>query len=167
MNYYIFRHGKTFFSKNDIPYGNQVETAKILPEAIPPLERLAKYLKNIKTDFNVSSTYTRCRQTAEIVEKISGKKFEFDPLLHDWDPRNETVEDTAKRIETFYIQLTTSNLQPKSVCICTHGYPLAMLKSLVVTSTIDLSKINDYPTTGVLLVIKDGKAEEIDFNQKW
>ena len=61
MNFYIFRHGATYYSKYDISYGEQVETAEILPEGIAAVKRLGKYLKNIDTDFNVSSPYQRCR----------------------------------------------------------------------------------------------------------
>ncbi len=168
MDFYIFRHGKTEFSgktpSEDHNYGEKTETAEILPEAIPPLERLGKYLKSIKTDFNVSSPYLRCKQTVAIVGKFSGKEFTFDTLLHDIDHRVESVEDTARRMEAFYSQLTSHYPPRSSVAICTHGYPIAMLKSLALTSKVDLSKINDYPTTGVLLSIKDGKVSYKDFN---
>lgn len=164
MDYYIFRHGPTYFSKKGIPYGDQVETAEILKEGFPAIERLGKYLKGIKTDFNVTSPYLRCRQTVEIVSKNSDKFFEINNLLHDYDPRNETIEDNAKRITDFYNDLITHTPEYSSVAICTHGYPIAMLKDLVLTGKIDLSKINDYPETGVLTVIKNSTISEINFN---
>ncbi len=168
MNLYIFRHGKTEFTgdkpSQDMAYGEKVETAQIVPQGIAAIERLGNYLKDVESDFNVSSTFLRCRQTVAIVEKFSGKKFEYDALLHDWDPRNETVEDSAKRIEGFYLKLKAANYA--SVCICTHGYPIAMLKSLGLKGRVDFADLPNYPTTGTLTVIKNAQAEVIDFNQR-
>jgi broad specificity phosphatase PhoE len=170
MNWYIFRHGKTAFSGKtpwqDRSYGSKTETAEILPEGIPVLKRLGKYLKDIATDFNVSSPYLRCKQTVAIVGNESGKHFTFDPLLHDIDHRVEKPWDTAKRITAFYKELTTHNPPHTSVCVCTHGYPIAMLKSLILTGKVNLLRIMDYPTTGVLLSIVDGKVSYEDFNDK-
>jgi len=164
MNFYIFRHGETYFSKNNLDYNEHVEDAQILAEGFPALEHLGGFLKNVETDINISSTYKRCRQTVKIVGRRSEKKFVFEALLRDWDSRNETVEGTANRITDFHQQLTANDQQLKSVCICSHGYPIAMLKSLILTGKVDLSKLDDYPETGVLLIIKHGKVEEIDFN---
>ncbi len=164
--FYIFRHGKTEFSGkdpwHDRSYGEKTETAEILPEGIPALERLGKYLKDIPTEFNVSSPYVRCRETVAIVGEFAEKKFIFDPHLHDIDHRVESVQDTANRIETFYSELITHNYS--SVAVCTHGYPIAMLKSLALTGKVNLLKITDYPTTGVLLSIEDGVVSYKDFN---
>lgn len=167
MNLYIFRHGKTAFTGNnpyqDKVYGDQVEVAEILPEAIPVIVKLGKFMKGIKTDFNVSSPFLRCRQTVDIVEKHSGKKFVFDPLLHDIDHRTETVEMVARRITEFYQRLMTKDY--KAVSICSHGYPIAMLKSLALEGKVNMSKLMDYPTPGVLLSIVEGKASYKDFNE--
>jgi broad specificity phosphatase PhoE len=45
---------------------------EILPEGIPAVKRLADYLKDIKTDINFTSPYLRCKQTVDIISKVSG-----------------------------------------------------------------------------------------------
>src|SRR3989344_7569666 len=125
MNLYIFRHGMTYFSKKDIPYGNQVETAEILPEGIPVIKRLGEYLKDIPTDANFTSPFKRCMQTSGIISDITGKKFQVDHDLHDWDPRVETVENMIARILLFCLKLHATSYS--SVTICTHGYPINAL----------------------------------------
>lgn len=162
MNFYIFRHGKTAFSGTNLEYEDQVETAPVLPEGVPPLEQLGKYLKDIPTDFNVSSVFLRCQQTVDIVSTISGKRFEFDILLHDIDYRFETEKDVAKRITEFYDKLVAQ--KHSSVAICTHGYPISMLKYLILEGKVNMSKLMDFPKTGVLLSIEDGKVSYKDFN---
>lgn len=162
MNFYIFRHGKTEFSGTNLEYEDQVESAEILPEGVPVLERLGSYLKDISTDFNISSTFLRCRQTVDIVSTISGKKFEFNTMLHDIDYRFETEKDVAKRITEFYRGLKTKDY--KSVAICAHGYPISMLKYLILDGKVNMNKLMDFPKTGELLTIENGKVSYKDFN---
>src|SRR4030066_2181504 len=116
MDLYIFRHGETYFSKFDIPYGEMIESAEILPEAVPVIEKLAKHFQNVKTDANFSSPFVRCRQTVEIVEKISGKKFIYENELKDWHLGKETLDNMILRIKNFYEELIKKNY--KSVAIC-------------------------------------------------
>ena len=101
MDLYIFRHGTTYFSKTDIPYGDKMETAEILPEAYAPIEKLADYLKDITTGANYSSPYKRCVQTVQIVEKTTQKKFTFDDRLKDWYLGKETINTMLERITNF------------------------------------------------------------------
>jgi broad specificity phosphatase PhoE len=162
MNFYIFRHAMTYFSKNDVPYGDQVESAEILPEGIPIVKKLALYLKNIKTDVNFSSPYKRCRQTVEIVKEITGKDFTFDERLHDYNPRNENIEEMFKRLTGLYGILKEKNY--KNVAICTHGFPIATLIALMTKGKVDESDLENYPDTGILVIVKDKKVEYLDFN---
>lgn len=160
MNYYIFRHGETYFSKLDIPYGDQVETAEILPEGIPAIEKLAKELKNIPTDANFTSPYKRCLQTVEIVKNITGKVFTIDERLHDINA--ETIDEMVDRISEFYEEIKTGNYE--NIAICTHGYPIAVLKSLITKGEFEIDKLKSYPDPGALVKIINGKIEQIDFN---
>ncbi len=163
MDFYIFRHGETYYSKHNIPYGLNVENASILPESIPITKRLAEYLKNINTDCHMASPYLRCRQTVEIVEQITGKEFEYDDLLHDYNPNLESVTDTAKRTKKFYENISQKDY--KQIAICTHGYPIAMLKSIITKGYINTNPERlVYPQTGVLLIIKNKKISFVDFN---
>lgn len=161
--FYIFRHAETYFSKNNINYGDKTETAPILEEGIPTIKRLAEYLQNIKTDANFSSTYLRCRQTVEIVSSITQKEFTFDENLRDYYTKNETIEDVVGRIKTFYDSLRTNSF--KSVAICTHGYPIAMLTDFITKGKFDMNNLGNYPQPGILTVIKKKEVELVDFNR--
>lgn len=162
MNYHIFRHGETYFSKKNIGYGDQTETAAILESGIPAIKRLAEYLKKIKTDANFSSTYLRCRQTVEIVSSITQKEFTFDENLRDYYSTNETIEDVVNRIKIFYNSLQAKSY--KSVSICTHGYPIAILIDFIMQGKFYMNNLGNYPKPGILVIIKDKKVELIDFN---
>lgn len=152
----------THFSKNGLPYGDMVETAEILPEGIPSIKRLGEYLKNIQTDANFTSPYKRCLETSGIVSEITGKKFVVDENLRDWDPRNGTVEEMVERILTFChnMQHTTYN----SLSLCTHGYPINAIVAFFIKGKIESDDLDNYPETGVLTTIEDGKVNYINFN---
>ena len=63
MIYYIFRHGETYFSKNDVPYGTKFNSAELLPEFIPVTERLGEYLKDKLGNNNFTSPFLeQCKQ---------------------------------------------------------------------------------------------------------
>ncbi|MFC1600543.1 phosphoglycerate mutase family protein [Patescibacteria group bacterium] len=160
MNYYIFRHGETFFTKNDLPYGDQAETAQVLEEGIPAIKALAKYLKNKNTNAHFSSPYPRCKQTAGIVEKFIQKKFIYDNRLHDFNA--ESINNMVNRLKSFYEELKSKNY--KNIAICTHGYPIAVLRSLITKDKFTLADLNSYPKPGMLVEIENGKTKLINFN---
>ena len=172
MNYYIFRHGETFATKGHTEYGDKILSASTLPEGIPVTKRLAEYLKNIQTDFNVRSELLRVEQTAEIITKITEKKFETDARLNDTMvapkelkdvyPHTETKDEFITRIKSFLTDLQSKPYE--TVLIGTHGGVIAALKHLVVNGEFDYHSIMDIPKPGVLTIIKDGEIEEIDFN---
>lgn len=162
MNLYIFRHGATYFSKNHIPYGDHVETAEILPEGIPAIKELALYLKNIPSDKNFTSPFVRCVKTSGIVSETTGKQFEVDKDLRDWDPRRETTREMISRILRFTDHLKSGNY--KSVCICTHGYPINALIAYFIKGKIKESDLPDFPEPGVLATIENKKLSYKNFN---
>jgi broad specificity phosphatase PhoE len=162
MILYIFRHAETYFSKHDIPYGEMMESAEILPEGIPAVESLAKYLQGVETDANFSSPYIRCRQTIEIIEGVTEKKFLFDEKLKDWDSRKETLGKMISRIKNFYAELARSNYQ--NIAICTHGYPINALIALAKKGRVKSSDLYHYPQPGVLVIIKNKEVNYVDFN---
>lgn len=160
MNFYIFRHSETYFSKTDTPYGKSEDTAEILPEGIPVTERLAGHLKNIRFDELFSSPYKRCVQTVEIIGKIIKQKFSFDEKLSEF--RNENIQEMVARLENFIKSLEGKNYN--NIAICTHGYPIAVLTDLILKGEFDEKNLDNYPNPGVLLIFKEGKLEKIDFN---
>jgi broad specificity phosphatase PhoE len=162
MKLYIFRHGMTYFSKHDLPYGDQVETAAILPEAVPTIERLASGLLKVPTDVNLSSPFKRCLQTSSIVSEITGKKFTVDEKLRDWDPRNETVEEMIERVLLFCKGLESKHFN--SVAICTHGYPINAIVAFFTKGKIEKEDLDNFPDPGVLVTIENQKANYKDYN---
>ncbi len=165
--YYLFRHGDTFVTKGQrlwyyptflpetaFSYGTKVFSASILDEAKPVIQKLAEYLKDIPTDFNTSSQFRRCRQTVQIVEKITHKEFVFDKRL------NEFVFETPwrfrYRVRSFLQDLQHKNYQ--SVAICTHGAVLAMIASILTGKKVG------FPKPGVLVIIKGNEISYKDFN---
>lgn len=163
MDYFIFRHGETYFSKNEISYGDAVESAEILPEGIPTIKKLANYLKDIPTDVNYSSPFKRCRQTVEIVSKITSKKYIFDDRLHDWLPEKETIQDVIDRVKDFYNEIST--IPYNSVSICTHGYPISGLIQLIKLGRVNEAELDNFPDPGVLTIISSNNLKTIDFNK--
>jgi broad specificity phosphatase PhoE len=160
MNYYIFRHGETFFTKNDLPYGDQAETARILKEGVPAIKRLGKYLRDKNTDAHFSSPYPRCKQTVKIVKNIIKKEFIFDDRLHDFNA--ESINNMVERIKSFYEEI--QNKDYKNIAICTHGWPISILQGFIIKNSFDLANLENYPNPGTLVEIENGKEKIINFN---
>lgn len=151
MKIYIFRHGQTIESKYNLIYSQERKlTADILPETVPAIKRLGKFLSKIKTDANFTSPIKRCLQTVEIVQRVSEKEFEVDENLREWMDPVESFENLTKRIKVFYDKITNSNYQ--SVCVCSHGAVIAGIKSFSENQSFPIEKLHDYPEPGVLLV---------------
>lgn len=172
MKFYIFRHGETFSSiNNDSGYGDKQFTAEILPEGRVVIEKLAEYLAAAKPDHAASSEILRARQTADIVSNITGVKFKTDPRLNEMldenglepnYPYSGYFEEKRAEVESFLDEMKKKNF--RTVFVCTHGYVIAALKNLLVYNSFPLEKVHDYPKPGVLIIVENGVAREIDFN---
>ena len=163
MNYYIFRHGETLFTKNNIPYGDSVETAEIIPETIPVIERLGNYLKDKIDNDNYTSPFKRAIQTVEIVEKITNKKFTSDERIREegLSSADETIVQLEERLRNF---LGDVSKNAKNIAVCSHGWPIAGLISIITNNRLTKFDLSDYPKCGELTVIEDGVLKTLDFN---
>lgn len=159
--YYIFRHGETFATRQKRWYWHKLYSATILEEGKPSVLRLADYLKKIATDYNVSSPFLRCRQTAEIVSVTTGKEFKFDTRIG--EHTFELPWEFKNRILNFINEMENSDKQ--NILICTHGVIIQMLIRYLAKDSLTLHERIVAPLPGVLTVIKDGKLKEIDFNK--
>lgn len=159
QTFYIFRHGATFFSESDTPYGDQALTAQILPDAHIAIEKLAKYLADVPTDKNFRSAVSRCAQTTQIITAITGREFEVDQRLTEY--YQETFDQLRERVASFIQEMEISGY--RDIWICTHGAVMSAMKHLLLTKKYELADLMDYPKTGVLWIIKDGQVEEISF----
>lgn len=154
------RHGETFASRDGVPYGDRELTAQILPSGISAIERLGKYLKEINTTVNYTSELPRCVQTSQIVSRITGKTFTNYPML------NELFEDSFEKFNSRMEQLVEKleSYQGQIYLLCTHGAVISALKYLLTTGNYAIHNLMDYPNTGMLMIIKNGKVELLDFN---
>ena len=158
--YYIFRHGQTKYSKYHLPYPKDNRFVEILPESKVAIEKLAKYLKKIKSLKNFSSEYRRCQQTAEIVTKITGLKFKKDKRLN--EKSGENFGDFKARVKDFIEEIEKKNYE--MVMICSHGAIIAALRKMLLKKSLRITNLPFYPKTGVLMIVNGKKIEYIDFN---
>ena len=153
---YIFRHGETNVTKNHLgSYGDEVFTAPILPEFIPSIEKMGEYLKNIPSEHNFSSEILRCKQTVEVVSRVTGKVFKFDPRINEVDP-DESISDLALRISDFLKSLN----KDQTIMICTHGAIIAGIVSLVIKNSFTDGDYLNFPQPGTIWRVTN-KIEEV------
>ena len=158
--YYIFRHGLTLAVKRKRWYWQTLYSAQIVEEGKPSIERLAEYMKYVKADYYVCSPFIRCKQTATIVSKATGKKFVTDKRIGEYV--FEFPWNFKKRILRFITDMEASDY--KTIVICTHSIAIEMLIQFVTNGKLRFSHRLTAPLTGVLTIIKDGKITEKNFN---
>lgn len=159
MRFYIFRHGMAVHPNEG--YGSRILTAELLPEGIPPIQRLGRYLAQAPSEYQVRSTVLRCQQTAAIVTEATGKDFVPDPRLTEY--HQESFDELVRRAQSFADEMLASGYQ--NVMICTHGAVIAALKHLITEGSFERRDETDYIQTGQLLIINDDKSIEVlDFN---
>jgi broad specificity phosphatase PhoE len=159
MTFYIFRHGMAVHPNEG--YGSRVLTAELLPEGIPPIQRLARYLIHVVSDYQACSEVLRCRQTAAIVTEATGKTFVIDPRLKEY--HQETFDELSGRTKAFCDEIQQSVYQ--GVMICTHASVIAALKHYLTDGYFDRRHETDFIKTGQLMIIHDDNSIEVlDFN---
>lgn len=167
-DFYIFRHGDTEESGNIIRkiFGHigDSHNLPILAKGIPALERIGNYLKNIPTDANFCSPYLRCTDSAKIIGTVAKKKYVSDERLRELEKNGEKFSEFYKRVSDFLKEIDKKNYS--AVSICTHGAVIAAIKHLKTSGKFYFFQILDFPKPGNLLVIKNGKVEDLDFNSR-
>lgn len=160
--FYIFRHGETFATKLKSFYWHRIYSAPILDEGKPALVRLGNFLKDKPSDVNFCSPFLRCRQTAEIVSKITGKEFKVDRRIREYE-YFELPYFLKRRILNFLKEMESSKYN--SVMICSHAIIISLMIQYLTQGNIRLTNRIIAPLPGVLTIIKNGKAETINFNE--
>ena len=157
--FYLFRHALS--TRSNQGYGDLILTATILPEETPPIERMGEYLKTLPDGYNISSDLLRCRQTAEIITKVTGRQFVFDPRLREMV--DETFAAVRGRVENI---LAEFNSRPEEhIFVCTHGVVIAAIKRFLLNGDFVENDQNDYPLCGELVIIQGKNVNYLDFNQ--
>lgn len=159
--YYIFRHGETFVTKGGGWYWHRLYSAPILEEGRPIITKLAEYMKNVPSDYNVCSPFLRCQQTAEIVNKITGKVFTTDRRIREWD--FEVPYYFKRRVLNFAVEMEKSEHQ--TIVICSHAYVIQVLVQYLTHGNVSLRQLVAAPLPGVLTIIKNKELTEINFNK--
>ncbi len=164
MIYYIFRHGETFYTKNNFPYGENFETAEIIPESVPVIERIGSYLKDKIADNNYTSPFKRALQTVEIIENITGKKFIVDERLSEegLSRAQETINQLEERLKGFVANI--ENNKVSSIAICSHGWPIAALIAILTKGNVTKMDLSCFPKCGELTIIENKSIKTLDFN---
>jgi broad specificity phosphatase PhoE len=157
---YLFRHGLATHSKRG--YGKGIVSAHILPEGIPPIQKIGTHLKNISNCLYFSSEFIRCRETNAIVTQLTGKSFDYDSRLN--EKYKETIGDVRKRVSEFLKDV--SFLPQTNIILCTHGVIIAAIKNLLFSSKFVTKHLVDYPLTGELMIIEEKSFKTINFNTK-
>jgi len=145
--YYLFRHGLAIKPGQNYQPNNQ--NIPLLPEAKKDIIKLANKLKHINTDLNLCSQYLRCRQTADLVAQITGKKFIIDAKLNEF--QSETFAQFKNRIKSFLKKIHSQNSQ--HILICTHGAVIAAITHLVKEGKFKLKHELDYPPPAGLRIL--------------
>jgi broad specificity phosphatase PhoE len=166
-DYYVFRHGDTRDSGNlltrIIGHMSDSHGLPILPKGIPALEKIGGYLKNIPTDANFCSPYLRCTDSAKIAGTIAKKIFVPDERLKEME-HGESFSSLLTRVKDFLNEIDKKNYS--AVSVCTHGAVIAAIKHLKTNGKFFFFQVIDYPRPGNLIIIKNGKVEDLDFNGK-
>lgn len=159
--YYIFRHGETFVTKKGGWYWHKLYSAPILEEGKPVIAKMAKYLKKIDSDYHVRSPFLRCQQTADIVTDMTGKIFEVDRRIREWDW--EIPYYFKKRVLYFLQEMETSDKQV--ILVCTHAFVIQLLVQYLTTGKVGWRQLLVAPLPGVLTIIKEKQVQIMDFNK--
>lgn len=158
---YLFRHGETIATQNRFQwYGIHFFSADILPIGVPTIEKLGEYLKDVKTDLNLTSPFKRCKTTSGIVGKKSNKEFTWHSLLTD---HFFIVPPLIfkRRVKRFYKEIMQSSAE--SIAVCTHEAVIKAIYNLYCKENnfkMDL-KLNSKP--GVLTILSNGEVQQISF----
>jgi broad specificity phosphatase PhoE len=164
--YYIFRHGLATYRKSG--YGEEIISAKLLPEGVVAIGKLAGFLKDIPTDVNFCSEIYRCIESAEIVTKITSKKFKVDGRLNEYSVdenySHETIDQVRARVLEFLMERESDETN-KTFLVCTHGAIISAIRSILTKGNWQKDDLLNFPSTGSLLIIhSDGRVEEKEFS---
>ncbi|MBI4973443.1 histidine phosphatase family protein [Candidatus Roizmanbacteria bacterium] len=147
---FLVRHGLSTLNKRG--YGRKKLTADLLPQGIIDAEKAAGYLKNIHDSHNFSSDIPRCKQTAEIISRITGKLFHYDKRLTEF--YHETFTDFKKRIINFLEELPA--VSESNIIICTHAAVVVAIKYLITEDKFIRMDLADEPLEGEIVILKRG-----------
>lgn len=154
MVWYLFRHGQTFFTKFNIPYGPFVRIAPLLPEGKKQAEKVAENLLDKNIEILYSSPYPRCRQTAQIVSQKIHLPIIYDERLKEQQMTSgrETLAEASQKLAEFINEVKVKKHQ--TVALCSHGWPLAIIINLLKKGQVTRGDLDKHPKPGEIVEIQ-------------
>lgn len=152
---FAFRHGVATTRLDG--YGDEVETATLLPQGLAAVENLASFLAEQKVNALWVSPIKRCQQTAEIVAAATGLAVETQPLLSEY--YNESWQDFHSRMNELLNVIRAAGQASHQagnelrLGVCTHGAVISALSHLATGREFTQWDLFDYPTPAGLRVI--------------
>lgn len=156
---YLVRHGLSTLDPRG--YGEHQLTAGLLPEGAGAIERIAGRLKEVPASFNASSPVLRCRQTAEIISRITGKHFVFDGRLTDL--YREPFASFSERLRAFTSEI--AERPEEHIIVCTHSAVITGISQYILGGTFTFQEEYDDPREGELMIIENNTRRTISFNR--
>ena len=136
-------------------YGPRHFSARIDTGSVDDIKKIGTWLQTKPLDLIMTSEYLRCRETAEIITEIINKEYTLDNRLN--SIFFETPWQVKKRVVRFLEDRERS--EQNHIAICTHGYIIAVLQSLLLNKKLTLIDTFKQIQPGVLLVLSRGKME--------
>lgn len=155
---YFFRHGLA--TRSTSGYGDQIVTAELLPEGVPAVERMAKFLTTQPYDAGFRSEFIRCQQTASKITQLTGQGFVPDPRLNEF--HLESFDVFTARVQAWCEWIQKQSYQ--HVWVCTHGAVIAAAKNLLTKGFYEPDDELDFPYTGEIWIVNNSNVERHDFN---
>lgn len=155
---YLVRHGLATLDPQG--YGDRKLTAGLIPGGVRAIGHIARFLKDVPASFNVSSDVPRCRETAAIITRITGKVFIFDKRLTEF--HRETFAEFLTRVESFTRDL--SRIPQDNIVVCSHSAVITGIKDLLTKGAFAYEKEYDYPKEGELVIVHKGESRTLNFN---
>lgn len=155
---YLVRHGLATLDPSG--YGERRMTAGLLPEGAGAIKRIAARLKDVPPSYNVSSPVPRCRETAEIITRVTGKQFVFDDRLTEL--YQEPFTSFSARVRAFTDEL--SGRAEEHIVICTHSAVIAGITQFLLGGSFAFQEEYDDPREGELVIVENNTSRTVSFN---
>ncbi len=162
--FYLFRHGLARLPGQD--YGDEIFSAELVPEGIPPIERMGKFLAHEMIEACFTSPFRRCLQTAEILKQAGVREFKTEERLKEYGPDQE--HNLHENFDQFMIRMHDvanfiRGLEAAKIALCTHGSVVACLARLLADREFTLDNLHEFPNPGEIKILTPRGVEYRDF----
>ena len=143
MKVYLVRHGESVNNDNGQPRTAETPLSELGENQA---RAVAKRLSDLKFDLIYSSSYTRAKQTAEIISTQLDKPIEYWDHLIEFNPQAENFDKLAKRAQAILDHLLNHHRDQTVLCV-SHA---SMIETIIAKAVF-----GDHLTQEMLIDIKD------------